>query len=89
MQRTPNITDVEGILVGHYTLRKRPTGCTVLVWILAIATHVFGQTKEPLIYFEHTSADFGTVRQGEILRQVFRFTNRGSGTLEILRLTPS
>ena len=30
MRRTPNITDVEGILVGHYTLRKRPTGCTVI-----------------------------------------------------------
>jgi len=30
MNRIPNITDVEGILVGHCTLRKRPTGCTVI-----------------------------------------------------------
>ena len=61
----------------------------LLAWILAIAAHVFGQTKEPYIYFENIDADFGAVRQGEILRQVFRFTNRGSGTLEILRVTPS
>jgi hypothetical protein len=89
MQHSLNITDVEGILVGHYTMRKLPMGCTVLAWILAIVAHVFGQTREPFIYFEQTSADFGAVRQGDTLKQVFRFTNRGSGTLEILRVTPS
>jgi L-aminopeptidase/D-esterase-like protein len=26
----PSLTDVEGILVGHYTLKERPTGCTVI-----------------------------------------------------------
>ena len=26
MPRTPSITDIDGILVGHHTLRKRPTG---------------------------------------------------------------
>ena len=30
MLRTPSLTDVEQILVGHYTLRERPTGCTVV-----------------------------------------------------------
>jgi len=30
MSRTPCLTDIEGIVVGHYTLRKRPTGCTVI-----------------------------------------------------------
>lgn len=25
-----SITDVEGILVGHYTMQERPTGCTVI-----------------------------------------------------------
>jgi L-aminopeptidase/D-esterase-like protein len=30
MPQTPCLTDVEGILVGHHTLRKRPTGCTVV-----------------------------------------------------------
>lgn len=28
--RTPSLTDVDGILVGHYTLSERPTGCTVI-----------------------------------------------------------
>ena len=28
--RRPSITDVDGILLGHFTLRDRPTGCTVV-----------------------------------------------------------
>ena len=28
--RTPSLTDIEGILVGHYTYHERPTGCTVI-----------------------------------------------------------
>jgi L-aminopeptidase/D-esterase-like protein len=30
MPRTPSLTDVDELLVGHYTLRGRPTGCTVI-----------------------------------------------------------
>ncbi len=30
MSRRPSLTDIESILVGHYTSRKRPTGCTVI-----------------------------------------------------------
>ncbi|MBN1566944.1 MAG: P1 family peptidase [Acidobacteria bacterium] len=30
MSRISSITDVEGILVGHYTSGERPTGCTVI-----------------------------------------------------------
>jgi L-aminopeptidase/D-esterase-like protein len=30
MPRTPSLTDVDGILVGHYTCGDRPTGCTVI-----------------------------------------------------------
>jgi L-aminopeptidase/D-esterase-like protein len=29
-KRRPSLTDIEGILVGHCTLRERPTGCTVI-----------------------------------------------------------
>ncbi len=29
--RTPSLTDVEGILVGHYTFAERPSGCTVVM----------------------------------------------------------
>jgi L-aminopeptidase/D-esterase-like protein len=28
--RTPSLTDIDGVLVGHYTLPERPTGCTVI-----------------------------------------------------------
>lgn len=28
--RRPSLTDIEGLLVGHYTMRERPTGCTVV-----------------------------------------------------------
>jgi L-aminopeptidase/D-esterase-like protein len=30
MSRTPSLTDVGEILVGHYTSHRRPTGCTVV-----------------------------------------------------------
>lgn len=28
--RRPSLTDIEGLLVGHHTVRERPTGCTVV-----------------------------------------------------------
>ena len=30
MPHTPSLTDVDGILVGQYTARERPTGCSVI-----------------------------------------------------------
>lgn len=30
MSHTPSLTDIGEILVGHYTFRERPTGCTVI-----------------------------------------------------------
>ena len=30
MSHTPCLTDIDGILVGRCTLRKRPTGCSVI-----------------------------------------------------------
>ena len=64
--------------------------CSALfVWVLAIATDVLGQTREPYIYFENTSVDFGSVAQGTVLKQVFPFANRGSSILEILGVSPS
>jgi L-aminopeptidase/D-esterase-like protein len=30
MQRTPSLTDVKNLRVGHYTAPERPTGCTVI-----------------------------------------------------------
>lgn len=31
MPRIPSLTDVDRLLVGHYTCRTRPTGCTVIM----------------------------------------------------------
>jgi len=28
--RSPSLTDIDGLLVGHYTCKERPTGCTVI-----------------------------------------------------------
>ncbi len=38
--RRPSITDVDGILVGHHTLRDRPTGCTVVTSVEPLAAGV-------------------------------------------------
>lgn len=38
--RQPGITDVEGVLVGHHTLRARPTGCTVVMGAVPMAAAV-------------------------------------------------
>ena len=64
--------------------------CTVtLILMLAAFNDVPGQTKGPAIYFEKTSIDVGTIAQGETIKQVFTFTNKGSGTLQILDVAPS
>ncbi len=42
----------------------------------------FGQGK-PWIQFDNISKDAGTVQQGDVIKQVFTFVNKGGGTLEI------
>jgi L-aminopeptidase/D-esterase-like protein len=39
-ERRPSLTDVEGVLVGHYTYQDRPTGCTVVTSADAFAAGV-------------------------------------------------
>ncbi len=39
-QSVPSITDVDGILVGHFTMRNRPTGCTVITSLTPFAAGV-------------------------------------------------
>jgi len=107
MLRTPFLTDLEGILMGHQALRKHPgkgrgaaaagrrrtlqAGASmrllvsVLVWTVASLTNAVGQGKGPSISAENSSRDLGQVTQGEAAAgQVFAFSNRGAGTLEIL-----
>ena len=56
----------------------------LIVAALSASAVVAGQTNTPSVYFENTSRDVGTVTQGEIIKQVFSFVNKGPGTLEIL-----
>ncbi len=43
----------------------------------------------PAISFESVSKDAGRVTQGETVKQVFNFINKGTGILEIKGVEPS
>ena len=47
-----------------------------------------GQDKTPTIAFDSQAKDFGKVMEGEVLKHVFKFTNKGQATLEILKVEP-
>ncbi len=59
----------------------------MIVWVLA--GYAFGQAKMPAISFDSVSRDVGRVTQGEVVRQVFSFINKGTGILEIKGVEPS
>ncbi len=61
----------------------------VILWMLAGIPPVSGQAKAPSIAFDNVSRDLGRITQGEAVRQVFSFSNKGSGTLEIISVEPS
>ncbi len=42
----------------------------------------------PTVVFETLTKDFGTVTLGDDLKFVFKFTNKGQGTLEIRSVEP-
>ncbi len=48
-----------------------------------------GQDNSPLILFDQQTRDFGKVLEGETLKHVFKFTNKGKSTLEIFKVEPS
>ncbi len=56
----------------------------ILILLTTAGVNALGQSKAPSIYFENVTRDVGTIQQGETIRQVFPFVNRGSGTLTIL-----
>ncbi len=62
-----------------------------LVWALLSVTSfsAYPQSKAPAIVFDSQTKDFGTVVEGDPLKHVFHFTNKGSGTLNILNVAPS
>jgi len=44
---------------------------------------------DPIIKFDNLNYDFGTVKPGENLEHIFKFTNEGKGTLLISSVQPS
>ncbi len=59
---------------------------TVLVLLLTALPTLNAQIKGPSIHFDTTERDLGKVTQGENIREVFSFTNRGSAALQILSI---
>jgi hypothetical protein len=62
------------------------------ILVIAVGAGSFGlaaQAKGPTIVFDSQSKDFGKVMQGETLKHVFKFTNKGSGMLEIFNVEGS
>ena len=57
---------------------------TFVTLIAALALPLAAQTPSPTIVFDSQSKDFGKAVEGEKLKHVFKFTNKGQGTLEIL-----
>lgn len=64
-------------------------GPAILIWIMAGMASVSGQAKKPSIVFDSIIKDAGKVTQGETVKQVFTFTNKGSGILEIVSVQPT
>jgi Protein of unknown function (DUF1573) len=64
---------------------KRTTlvACALLCVVAAAAA----QDKRAAIVFDSQTKDFGRVLEGEPLKHVFRFTNKGDATLEILDIS--
>lgn len=62
-----------------------------IFWII-LSAGVFSlpaQEKRPSIVFENLFADRGKVTEGEIIKHIFKFANKGDATLEILKVEPS
>jgi hypothetical protein len=55
----------------------------ILFCLLTAISPLIAQPKGSRIEFQTTSRDRGTVIQGETIKEVFAFNNKGSGTLEI------
>jgi hypothetical protein len=74
------------ILFRRFGMRYGPA---ILIWIVVGMASVYGQAKKPSIVFDSITKDAGKVTQGETVKQVFTFTNKGSGTLEIINVQPT
>ena len=63
----------------------------LLLCILAVpgTAPCMGQDPVPSIVFDNPSQDMGKITEGETLKHVFKFTNKGLGTLEVQKVEPS
>jgi hypothetical protein len=50
---------------------------------------IHAQERAPHIVFDSQTKDCGKIAEGEPLKHVFRFTNTGDATLEIIKVEPS
>lgn len=57
--------------------------------MLAGAIGAVGQDKQPSIEFDFVSKDYGTVIQGQSIKQIFPFANKGAGVLRIMDIGKS
>ena len=64
--------------------------CLVALCAILVAGFVplFARQKTPTIVFDSDSKDVGRVWEGDQLKQIFKFTNKGDGQLEILNVQP-
>jgi hypothetical protein len=46
------------------------------------------QDKQPVIVFDSPKKDVGKVNEGDPIKHVFRFTNKGQARLDILSVEP-
>jgi len=54
--------------------------------LLAVTWPAAAQENRPAIVFDSVAKDFGRVIEGETVRHVFKFTNKGKAKLEILNV---
>jgi hypothetical protein len=64
---------------------------SILICLVLIAGMVSlpAQDKRPSIVFDSLTKDFGKVTEGETIKHVFKFTNKGDAVLDIFKVEPS
>jgi hypothetical protein len=61
----------------------------LLAFLLTGAIGALGQDKQPSIEFDFVSKDYGPVLQGQTIKQIFTFANKGAGVLRIMDIGKS
>ena len=61
----------------------------IIIYAMALAAFAYGQTDFPAIVTPEAVADAGTVDQGDPIKQIFTFENKGTADLRILGIEHS